>query len=63
MHVDIDKEVIKGNNPTFVLLPNRGEEDEINNIDEKRSGNGNINEHKSNSKLKPPEKLGSVPYF
>ena len=59
MHVDIVKEIAEGNKTTLALLPNRSEEDEINNKGKTR----NINFRKSNPIFKPPERLGSVPCF
>ena len=51
------------NKPTLALLPNRSEEDEINNNSETRDRDGNSNLRRSNRIFKPPERLGSVPYF
>ena len=62
VHVDVNKEVTEGN-PTHALLPNRSEEDKINNNGETRGGNGNISVRRSNRIYKLPERLGSVPYF
>ena len=61
VHVDIDKEVTKGG-PALALLSNKSEE-EINNTGETMGGNSNISVRRSNGKFKPPDLLGSVPYF
>ena len=63
VHVDIDKEITEGNKPTLALLPKRSENDEINNNGETRDRDGNNNLRRSNRIFKPPERLGSVPYF
>ena len=63
VHVDIDKETTQGNKSTLSLLPNRSEEDEINKTDEIKDEDGNIGLCRSNRLIKPPEKLGSMPYF
>ena len=63
VHIDIDKEATDGKKPTLALLPNRWEEDEFNNSGETRDGDGNISLSNSNRIFKPPEQLGSVPYF
>ena len=42
VHVNIDKETTERNKSTLALLPNRSEEDEINNNGETRDGDGNI---------------------
>ena len=62
-HVEIEKEVAESNKPTLALLPNRSEEDEINNNGEARDRVGKINLRSSNRICKPPERLDSVPYF
>ena len=53
-------EMAESNKPTLALLPNRSEEDEINNNGETLD---NFNLRRSNRIFKPPEQLGSVPYF
>ena len=63
VHVDIDKETTEGNKSTLALLPNRSEENEINNNGETRHGDGNISLRRSNRIYKPLKWLGSVPYF
>ena len=63
VHVDIDKETTEGNKSTLALLPNRSEENQINNNGETRDGDGNISSRRSNRIHKPLEWLGSVPYF
>ena len=62
IHVDIDKETTEGG-PALALLPNRSEEDEINNNVETIGRDGNVSVHKSNRTSKPPDQLGSVPYY
>ena len=56
------KKYSEKNKRTEVLLPNRLEEDDINKSGETRDTEGNINLRRSNRLLKPPERLGSVPY-
>ena len=63
VHVDIDKVITKGHKPTLALLRNRSEKNEINNNGETRYRDGKINLHRSSRIFKPPERLGSVPYF
>ena len=63
VHVDVDKEKAERNKPTLALLPNRSQEDEIDNNGETRDKDGNSNSRRSNRIFKPPERLGSVPYF
>ena len=63
VHVDIEKEVTEGNNPTLALLPKKSEENEIHIIGETKGEDGNISARRSNRIFKPPEQLGSVPYF
>ena len=60
--VDIDKEFIEGG-PAPALLPSKSEEDEINNSGETMGGNGSFSVRRSNRTFKPPDRLGSVPYF
>ena len=61
VHVDVDKELAV-DKPTLALLPNRLEEVELNNIGE--TGDGDSNSlRRSNQLFKPPERLGSVPFF
>ena len=63
VRVDVDKELTDINKPTLALLPNRSEEDEINNNGETQDRDGNTSLRRSNRIFKPPERLGSVPYF
>ena len=63
VYVGVDKEMAEISKPTLVLVPNRSEEDEINNNDETRDRDGNINLRRSNRIIKPLERLGSAPYF
>ena len=64
VHVDIDKETTEENKSTLAPpLSKRSEEDEIKNNDETRDGDAIINLRRSNRIFKPPERLGSVPYF
>ena len=62
VHSDIDKQVTKGE-PALALLPNKSEEEEINNNGETKGGNGNTSVRSSNRAFKPPDRLGSVPFF
>ena len=62
VHVDVDKEMAESNKLTLALLRNRSEKDEFNN-GETRDRDGNTNLRRSNRIFKPPERLGSVPYF
>ena len=55
VHVDVYKEMDESNKPTSALLPNKSEEDEINNNGETRDRVGNINLRRSNRIFKPPE--------
>ena len=63
VHVDVDKEMAESNEPTLVLLPNKWEENKINNNSETRDRDGKKNLRRSNRIFKPPGRLGSVPYF
>ena len=63
LHVDFDKDILEGNKPTLVLLPNRSEEDEINNNGKRSVRDGKINLRRLNRIFRSPERLGSVPYF
>ena len=63
VHVDIDKKITERIIPTVALLPNRSEEDKKNNNCETRGEDGNISVRRCNRRLKPPERLGSVPNF
>ena len=62
VHVDVDNEITE-RDTTLALLPNRSVEEEINNYSEARVGNGNISVLRSNRIFKPPERLGTVPFF
>ena len=53
VHVGIDKEVTEGR-PALALLPNKSEEDMINNV-ETMGGNGNFSVRKFNGTYKPPD--------
>ena len=62
VHVDVDKENTGGTKPILALLPNRSEEDEINkNGETPRDRDVNFKLRRLNRKIKPPERLGSVP--
>ena len=63
VHVDVDKDMNESNKPTLALSPTRSEKDEINNNDEEQDRDGNTNLRRLNRIFKPPERLGSVPYF
>ena len=63
VHVDIVKKITEGNKPTLSLILNRSEEEESNNKNETRDGDGNIYLRRSNRIIKPLERLNSVPYF
>ena len=56
VHVDIDKKVTNWTKPSLALLPNRIEEDRINQNGEKSDGDGNIGLRRSNRIPKPLEK-------
>ena len=62
LHVDINREVTEGE-PTLSLLPQRSEEDEVNDNGETRGGNVNVGVRSSNRTFKPPERRGIVPHF
>ena len=59
----VDKEIAESNKPTLALLPKRSEEEEINNNGETQDRDGKTNLRRSNRVLKPPERLGNVPYL
>ena len=61
VHVDIDKEVTE-REPALALVPNKSEE-ENNNNGETIGGNYNFIVRRSNWTFKPPDRLGSVPFF
>ena len=63
VYVDIGRKLTEGNNPTLALPPNRSEEDKNNNNGDTRDGDGNISLRKSERIFKPPEQLGTVPFF
>ena len=48
VHVDVDKEMAESKKPTLALLPNRSEEDKINNNGETQDRDGNTNLRGSN---------------
>ena len=68
VNVNVDKEVTgsSGKEPTLVLLPNKSEE-KVNKNVETRVGNdsrdGNTSLQRFYRSFKPPERLGSIPYF
>ena len=62
VHVDIDKEFIEGGQAP-ALLSSKSEEEEININGETMVGNGIFSVRRSNRTFKPPDRLGSVPYF
>ena len=64
VHVEIDKEMAQINNKLiFALLPNRSEEDAINNNGETQDRDGDTNLRRSNRVFKPVEPLDSVQCF
>ena len=62
VHVDIDKEATEAE-PALTLLPNRPQDEELNNNVEIMGGNGNISVRRSNRSLETPDRPVSVPYF
>ena len=62
VHVDIDKEVPE-EWPALALLPNKSEEEEINNNGETIGGDGSISVRRSNRIFKPVDRWVSVPCF
>ena len=63
VHVDVDKEMAENNKSTLALLPNRSEEDEFNNNGETQDRDRNTNLRRPIRIFKPPQRLGTVPYF
>ena len=61
--ISLTKRKPKGNKPALALLPNRSQEDEINDDGETRDRDGNFNLRRSNRTFKPPERLSSIPFF
>ena len=59
VHVDVEKEQAV-DKPTFALLPNRYQEDDINKKGETGDADGNISLHRLSRRFKPPERLSSV---
>ena len=62
VHVNIDKELAV-DKPTLALLRNRSEEDEIHKNGETGDNDGKIRLRRSKRIFKPPERLGTVPFF